>query len=173
MSKVLLFSILFVLPAFFSLAQSSEALDEKNGFQDILMLSSARNNKKLEFKKDLDHEKVPLRQVQYYEAAKGEYESIGTVKIKSLEVWAYQDQVFQIRVLTEQDTDLYKGLRQLFGKPDYSIREDLYYWSGNKVRLSYRAESKSRLELIYFSQLLDDILKQEKKEEINSIADDF
>lgn len=168
-----LLTLSFVFSALFSQAQSVEALDEKNGFQDIMMLSSARNNTKLEFKKDVDHEKVLKSPVQYYEAAKGEYEKIGTVKVKSLEVWAYQDQIFQIRVETVQDPDLYKGLRQLFGKPNYSIREDLYYWSGEKLRLSYQAESKSRLELIYFSHYLDDILKQEKKEEINDIADDF
>lgn len=167
------FTLLFVFLGLYAQAQSVEALDDKNGFQDITMLSSARNNIKLEYQKDVDHEKVPNAQVQYYEAAKGEYKSIGTVKVKSLEVWAYKDQIFQIRLEAVQDPDLYKGLRQLFGKPHYSIREDLYYWSGKNLRLSYRAESKNRLEMIYFSHKLEDILKQEKKEEINSIADDF
>ncbi|MFW5760129.1 MAG: hypothetical protein ACOCXH_04010 [Cyclobacteriaceae bacterium] len=167
------FTVSFIFSVLIGYAQSADELDKKNGFQDITMLSSPRNNIKLEYVKDVAHERVPLSQVQYYQAAKREYKKIGSVNIKSLEVWAYKDQIFQIRVVTEQDPDLYKGLRQLFGTPDYSIREDLYYWSGKKVRLSYQAESKSRLELIYFSHLLDDILKSEKNEEIDNIADDF
>jgi len=172
MFKALIIPV-FLFVTVFAQAQSAADLDKKNGFQDITMLSSAKGNIKLEFQKDVDHEKVPKSQVQYYEAAKGEYKTIGTVKIHSLEVWAYDDQIFQIRVITKQDPDLYKGLRQVFGKPAYSIREDLYYWSGEKVNLTYQAVDKNKLELVYFSQLLDDILKNEKKEEINSIANDF
>jgi hypothetical protein len=172
MSKSLFIPV-FLFIIVFAQAQSAEDLDKKNGFQDIILLSSAKGNVKLEFQKDVDHEKVPHSQVQYYEAGKGEYETIGTVKIKSLEAWAYDDQIFQIRVITKQDPDLYKGLRQVFGKPAYSVREDLYYWSGEKVYLTYQAVDKNKLELVYFSKLLDDILKNEKKEEIDDIANDF
>ena len=152
-------------------AQGVEELDLRNGFQDIEMLSLASKNKGITFKKNVAHEKVP--EAQLHVPVKGYYEQIGSVKIREFEVLSYKDKIFQIRILVSQDPDLYKGLTQLFGKPEYSIRQDHYYWSGEKLKLTYRSHGKKNLEMIYFSHQLKDILEGEKKAEIDDIANDF
>ena len=152
-------------------AQSPEKLDEKNGFQDIILMSDVTSNKKLEYDKDVNHPKAG--KVALYTPVKGEYKTIGDIKIKDLEVKAYKNRIFEIRVLTEQDPNLYRGLQKLFGKPVYSIRDNHYTWGGESVSLSYRAYNKRTLELVYYAYQLEDLLKQDKKEKIESIADDF
>lgn len=171
MIKLLVTGFLFCIILHSTFAQSVENLDKKNGFQDILLMSDVKSYKHLIFDENIAHEKVI--EAQRYLPEKGYYENIGTVKIKSLEVVAYKDNIFEIHILTEQDPDLYKGLKKVFGKPEYSVREDLYYWSGKNVRLTFTSHSKKRLSLSYYSYQIDSLLKEEKAEEIESIADDF
>ena len=145
-------------------AQSAKNLDEKYGFQDIILMTDVSNNKKLEYDKESDHSKAG--KVDLYKPVKGEYETIGDIKIKELVVKAYKNKIFEIMVLTEQDPNLYRGLQKLFGKPAYSIRENHYTWGGEKVSLSFRAYNKKTLELVYYAYQLEDLLKEEKQEKI-------
>lgn len=171
MVSKLLFTF-FLLISHLSWAQGLEELEKRNGFKDIKLLSSASSYEGLELKKeDVSHETFPNSTL--YTAKKGYYESIGKLKIYDLEVMAYKDSIFQITVITEKDPNLYKGMKKLFGEPEYAYGSERYYWSTEKLKLAYGSHSRNKIQMVYFSHLMVEKRKQEKKQVVENIADDF
>lgn len=163
--------LLFFMPQV-CCSQGLEELEKRNGFKDIKLLSSAANYEGLELKKEgIDHETFPNSSM--YIAKKGHYETIGNLKIYDLEVFAYKDSIYQINVITEKDPNLYKGMKKLFGEPEFAYGTESYYWGTEKLRLSYSSHSKNKIEMVYFSHLMVEKRKQEKKEVVEEIVDDF
>ena len=152
-------------------AQSVAELDKRNGFQDIKMASAVSEYEGLEYKKDVQDKVFP--QAQLYVAKKGYYTSIGSLKIYDLEVKTYKGDIFEIRIITEKDPKLYKGLKQIYGEPEYSYRAGETQWNSKNIRLSYIPHSKRKMEMVYFSHIVSARLKEEKKKKIEEIADDF
>lgn len=151
-------------------AQNKE-LDKRNGFKDIKLNSKASSYEGLEFKKDVNDKLFP--EASLYMPKKGFYETIGGKKIHSLTVKTYRGDIFEIKVIINKDPDLYKGLKKNFGDPKYDLRKEEYYWSAEKLRLSYASLSKSKIVMTYFSFPMKAKLKEDKKKEIETIADDF
>ena len=155
-----------------SKAQGIEELEKRNGFKDIKLTSRVSDYEGLELKKDgVDHETFPNSTI--YTPKKGHYESIGVLKIYELEVYAYKDSIYQIKVITEKDPKLYKGMKKLFGEPEYGYRSEVYYWSSPNLKLQYGSHSKNKIEMVYFSYKMVEKRKQEKKQVVEEIADDF
>ncbi len=153
------------------LGQDQSALDTKKGFKDIVLDSDASQYPGLVYKKSESHDKFP--EVDIYERNKAHYEDIGGVKIRSMEVVTYKGYIYQINLTTDNDTKLYKGLKKIYGEPKYSVRFDRYVWDGKKLKLSYRANKKGRLEFVYTSYEVPLRLKQEKEAAIEDVASDF
>lgn len=152
-------------------SQSIEELDKRNGFKDIQVNTSVLDYAGLEFDKDDEHPYYQL--IKVYKAKKGEYESIGSIKIYDLKVLTYRDSVFRIVVTTEKNPDLYKALKSTFGEPEYHLRNKFHHWTGKNLRLSYIPVGKDKLELTYESFLMKDKLKEDEEEEIEEIMSDF
>lgn len=152
-------------------AQGVEELDRRNGFKDIKMASNVTAYEGLEFKKDIEDEVFP--EAQLYTARKGHYESIGTLKIYDLEVKVYKDSIFEIKVITEKDANLYKGLKKAFGEPEFAYRANKYYWQTERLKLLYGSHSNNKIEMVYRSFLMSDKLKEDKKQVVEEIVDDF
>jgi len=168
--KIWLLLVLFV-PTMLS-AQGLEELEKRNGFKDIKLVSSVSSYEGLELKKEeVDDETFPKSTL--YTAKKGFYESIGKLKIYELEVLAYKDSIYQIKVITEKDPNLYKGMKKLFGEPEYAYGREQYYWNTDKLKLAYGSHSRNKIEMIYFSYLMVEKRKQEKKQVVEDIVDDF
>jgi len=152
--------------------QGIEELDKRNGFKDIKLLSSASEYEGLELDKtEVDDETFPNTSI--YNAKKGYYESIGNLKIHDLEVFAYKDSIYKIIVITEKDPKLYKGMKKLFGEPEYAYGTERYYWNTDKLKLAYSSHSRNKIEMEYFSYLMVEKRKQEKKQAVEEIVDDF
>lgn len=151
-------------------AQNAE-LDRRNGFKDIKLNSQVSAYDGLELKKSVNDKTFP--EAELYMPKKGFYETIGGKKIHSLTVKTYKGDIFEIKVIVSKDADLYKGLKKNFGDPKFDLRKDEYYWATEKLRLSYASLSKSKIVMTYWSYPVHQKLKDNKKKEIEAIADDF
>lgn len=153
-------------------AQGIEELEKRNGFKDIKLTSLVTDYEGLELKKEgVEDETFPNSTI--YTPKKGYYETIGVLKIYDLEVYAYKDSIYQIKVVTEKDPKLYKGMKKLFGEPEYGYRSEVYYWASPILKLEYTSHSKNKIEMRYFSHLMVQKRKEEKKQVVEEIADDF
>lgn len=165
------FVILFLIISGNLPAQSSEELDRRNGFKDIKMASNVNAYEGLEYKKDIEDRVFP--EAKLYTAKKGYYESIGGLKIFDLEVKVYKDSIFEIKVITEKDPNLYKGLKKAFGEPEFAYRSNKYYWQSDRLKLLYGSHSNNKIEMVYWSYEMNKKLKAEKKQVVEEIVDDF
>lgn len=165
------FVILFLIISGNLLAQGSEELDRRNGFKDIKMASDVTAYEGLEYKKDIEDNVFP--EAKLYTPKKGHYENIGSLKIYDLEVKVYKDSIFEIKVITEKDPNLYKGLKKAFGEPEFAYRSNQYYWQSERLKLSYSSHSNNRIEMVYRSYEMNEKLKEEKKQVVEEIVDDF
>jgi len=164
--------LILIFSAFTVFGQGLEELDKRNGFKDIKLMSSASSYEGLELDKtEVEDETFPNTSI--YTAKKGYYESIGKLKIHDLEVYAYKDSIYKIIVITEKDPNLYKGMKKLFGEPEYAYGTERYYWNTDKLKLAYTSHSRNKIEMEYFSFLMVEKRKQEKKQVVEEIADDF
>ncbi|MTI22905.1 hypothetical protein E1176_17870 [Fulvivirga sp. RKSG066] len=165
--------LLFILLPTIVYGQGVEELEKRNGFKDIKLTSSVSAYEGLELKKDDVNIDETFPNSTLYTAKKGHYESIGKLKIYDLEVYAYKDSIYQINVVTEKDPNLYKGMKKLFGEPKYGYRSEVYYWSTDKLKLEYGSHSKNKIAMTYYSHLMVEKRKEEKKQVVENIADDF
>ena len=152
-------------------AQGVEELDKRNGFKDIKMTSPVSSYEGLEYKKDVEDE--VFANAKLYVPKKGHYESIGNIKIHELEVMTYKDSIYKIRVVTNKDPNLYKGLKKAFGEPEYAYRSNKYFWNTENLVLTYVSHSKSKIEMVYFSYVMQRRAKEDKKQVVEDIVDDF
>ncbi|MDH5396573.1 MAG: hypothetical protein OEX02_00395 [Cyclobacteriaceae bacterium] len=153
--------------------QSVEELDKRNGFKDIKLNSEITQYDELEFKKKIKDEVFP--DAKLYVNKKGSYTTIGNIPVIGVEVSTYKDRIFQIRVETDKNTNLYKGLATAFGEGSWSLRKKAYVWSAENLSLVFRSVGKNKesLELIYYSYVMVRERKEEKKEYVREVSDDF
>ena len=154
-----------------SLAQSTKELDKRNGFKDIKLATEIKQYEGLEYKEDITNE--AFKKLSVYTKKKGYYESIGSIKIREVEVLAYKGEVYKITVITEKNPKLYNGLKKAFGEATFSYRNDNYYWSTDNITLTFGNKAKTKLKLEYTSHIMKRRLKEDKKEEIEDISQDF
>ncbi|MEQ8424402.1 MAG: hypothetical protein RIA63_06810, partial [Cyclobacteriaceae bacterium] len=145
----LLYTITFFLFQLTSIAQDDSELAKRNGFKDIQLGMPVDSVKGIKFKKDI-LEKNEF-QAALYEVDNPEYESIGEVKVKKLELKTYKGLVYQIDVITQKDTRLMKGMEKAYGKPKYILPTDSYNWTADSLSLTFKDHSKREIKLTYRS----------------------
>jgi len=163
--------LILILSTTFCLAQSRENLEQKGGFQDIKLGTSPKSNQNLEFKKDYELEEIPLAYL--YTPVKGAYERIGDIKVHSLEVWSFEDKIYEINIVTENDPRVFQGLEKAFGKAGYEIASDSYIWRTDDLKLSFKKYKRSKLQMVYHSNHIGRWVRESKAEKIESVAEDF
>ena len=154
-----------------TLAQDIAELDRRNGFKDLKLGTPIDSVKGASFKKDIkEKNEFP---VKLYEIQNPEYESIGEVKVKKVEVKTYKDLVYEIVVITNKDTRLMKGMERSFGKPTYILVTDTYNWKTDNLSLTFKDHSKKELRLTYRCYPILKMMQDDKGRKIDDIADDF
>ena len=152
-------------------AQNISELEKRNGFKDIklgMVIDSVKGFKlKKEFK-ELNQFPAKLYSVEH-----PDYEKIGEVAISKVEVKTYKDLVYEIAVETDKDPRLMKALESLYGKADYDIKNETYFWKGNHVSLKFRSAGKHHLEMVYGSYTIYKMMKEDKNKKVDDIANDF
>jgi hypothetical protein len=66
-----------------------------------------------------------------------------------------------------------KALESLYGKADYDVKNDTYFWKTEDLILKFQSEGKNRLELLYISYKLHRTMKEDKNKKVEDIANDF
>jgi hypothetical protein len=165
----LIFPFLLII-VIYAKGQNPE-LESRNGFKDIklgMMIDSIRG---IKFKKELkENNEFP---VKVFSVDNPLYASIGEVTVNKVELKTYKDQVYQIHLVADKDTRLMKALESIYGKAEYDIKRETYFWKGQTLILKFRSHSKSQLEMTYTSYLIQKQMKDDKGKKVQAIADDF
>ncbi len=153
------------------IGQELTELDKKNGFKDIYLAYPVDSIKGTKLKKEFKEKHNVMAKL--YEVDNPDYASVGSVAVKKIELKAYEGLIYEIRVVTDKDPKLMKGLEQIYGPAFYNVRSATYTWSGVNVGLTFIANSKKTLELVYYSSIVDKMMREVKNEKIKEVADDF
>lgn len=167
--KRTLFLISFLLTI--SGAYSQSELEKRNGFKDIKLATPVDSIKGIKFKKDF--KEADEFEARLYEVEHEAYTSIGEVSIKKLELKSYKGLIYEITVVTPKDQRLMKALESIYGKSEYDIKAETYFWKAPDIVLSFRAHSKHQLEMVYTSLSVKAMMKADKAKKVEAIADDF
>jgi hypothetical protein len=154
-----------------AMGQDAQELDRRNGFKDIQLgqtVDSIAGVKLLKEFKEKDEFSAKLYSVKDHA-----YERIGEVKVHKVELKTYSDQIYEIRVVAAKDPRLMKALESLYGKADYDIKNDTYFWKTDNLILKFQTEGRNKLTMLYISYNLHERMKEDKSKKVDAIADDF
>lgn len=153
------------------LSQNISELDKRNGFKNIRLgepVDSVNGTKLVKEFKEKDEFPAKL-----YSIDNPDYERIGEVKVHKVELKTYQDLIYEIRVVASKDPRLMKALESLYGKADYDLKNDTYFWKTDNLILKFQSEGRNKLELLYISYGLHQRMKEDKSKKVDDIANDF
>lgn len=152
-------------------SQDLTELDKRNGFKDIKLGYPIDSVKGFKLQKEFkEKDEYPAK---LYEVEHPNYEKIGDVKINKVELKTYKELIYEIKVVTNKDPRLMKALESLYGKADYDIKNDTYFWKTDNLVLKFQSEGKNRLQLLYISYGLHKTMKEDKDQKVDDIANDF
>jgi hypothetical protein len=152
-------------------AQKITELERRNGFKDIKLGMPIDSLEGARFKKDFkEQNEFPARLFTVDHPA---YARIGEVDVNKVEVKTYKDLIYQIHIVTDKDPRLMKALESIYGKSDYDLKRETYFWKGQDIILKFRSYSKNELEMIYTSFQVLGLMKEDKGKKVQDIADDF
>lgn len=151
--------------------QDISQLEKRKGFKDIklgMVVDSLRGIKlKKEFK---EKDEFPAK---LYTVEHADFASIGEVKVDRIEVKAYKDLLYEISVVTSKDTRLMKALESIYGKADYDMKTEVYFWRTDNMVLKFKSHGRNHLELLYTSYAIHKMMKADKDRKVDDIANDF
>lgn len=146
-------------------------LERRNGFKDIKLGAVIDSVKGVKFKKDIKEKEI--YPAKLYTVEHSDYAKIGEVKINRIEVKAYNSLIYEISVVTDKDPRLMKALESVYGKAEYDIKNQIYFWKGEGILLRFRENGKHHLEMIYTSPTVAKMMKADKEKKVEDIANDF
>jgi hypothetical protein len=158
--------------AFVAAGQDIAELERRNGFKDLKLgmhIDSVKGEKKLkkEFKEQGEFPSY------LYSVQGPDYESIGEIAVKKVEIKTYKDLVYQIDVVTDKDPRLMKALESVYGSADYDMKRETYFWKGETLILKFQSYSRNQLAMMYSSYRVLRMMKEDKGKKVEDIADDF
>ena len=168
MQKLVLFLVVISANCF---GQDISALDKRNGFKNIRLGEQVDSTMGAKFLKDFkEKDEYPAK---LYTINHPDYETIGEVKIHKVELKTYQDLIYEIKVIASKDPRLMKALESLYGKADYDLKNDTYFWKTDNLILKFQSEGRNRLGLLFVSYGLHQRMKDDKSKKVDDIANDF
>ena len=167
--SILIAMLLFMVSPL--LAQHNAELDKRNGFKDIKLGTPVDSIVGISLKGEITNKEEQISKV--YKVDHPNYKKIGEVVVDDLELTAYKGLISTIKVLTLKDTRLMKGMELALGKAEWDLRNEQYFWRGQNLILTFKSVEKDKIELTYTSFPLIQKMKEDKKKEVEDIADDF
>jgi hypothetical protein len=169
MTKILCLAV-GVMLSILTWAQESE-LEKKHGFKDLRLESEVDSIEGVKAKREFkEKDEFPAT---LYELDHPDYKKIGEVKIKEIELKAYKGLLYEIRVQVERDPRIMKGLEMQFGKAEYDMKNETYFWKAPSLILKFRQAGKNSLELLYSSIVIHKMMKDDKQKKVEDISNDF
>ena len=165
------FLILFLFMFSHSFSQELSELEKRNGFKDIKLGSLIDSVKGFKLKKEFkERDEYPAK---LYVVEHADYEKIGEVKIHKIELKTYKDLIYEINVITAKDERLMKALESLYGKSEYDMKNETYFWKTDNLILKFKSEGKHRLQMLYVSYGVHKMMRDDKDKKVDDIANDF
>jgi hypothetical protein len=169
--KRLLALIILIYIGHSSYGQKIAELDRRNGFKELklgMVIDSVVGFKlKKEFKEKEEFD------AKLFAIENPALATIGEVAVNKVEAKTYKDLIYQIHVVTDKDPRIMKALESIYGVADYDMKRETYFWRGQNLILKFRSYSKSQLEMIYTSFPVLAMMKTDKHQKVQDIADDF
>src|SRR5687768_18522055 len=152
-------------------SQNLSELDKRNGFKDIKLGSAIDSIKGFKLKKEFkERDEYPAK---LYEVEHVGYEKIGEVKVYKVELKTYKDLIYEINVIVDKDERLMKALESLYGKSDYDMKNETYFWKTDSLILKFKSQGKHRLQMLYVSYNVHKMMREDKDKKVDDIANDF
>ncbi len=170
MKQSFIYLALFFLSGL-AVAQNSAELEKRNGFKDIKLGTPIDSIKGATFKSEATNREGQLSKI--YLVDHPNYKNIGDVIVEAVELTTYKGLIYIIKVLTVKDTRLMKGMELALGKSEWDLRNEQYFWKSENLILTFKAVEKDKIELTYTSFPVLKKMKDDKKKEVENIADDF
>lgn len=153
------------------ISQDIQELERRMGFKDIKLGADISTIEGAEFKKEFKNKEDVSAKL--YRVVHKNYESIGDIKVRSLELNVYRHKIYEIVVVTDKDPRLMKSLEEAFGRAEYNVRSDSYIWLAESLSLSFTSRSKKELEMVYRSASVIKQMKEDKRKDIKKLSSDF
>ena|SRR5688572_15240076 len=167
LTALLLFSLISVT----AYSQNVAELEKRNGFKDIQLGMPIDSVKGFKLKKEFkERDEFPAK---LYEVENTAYEKIGEVKITKVELKTYKDLIYEINVIANKDERLMKALESLYGKSEYDMKNETYFWKGENLILKFKSEGKNKLQMLYVSYGIHKMMREDKDKKVDDIANDF
>lgn len=154
-----------------SFSQDLAELEKRHGFKNIKLEAPVDTITGYKFKKDIK-EKEEF-DAKLYSVDHPDYKSIGEVKIRDIEVKTYKNMIYEISVVADKDPRLMKALESLFGKSEYDLKNETYFWKTENLILKFKQQGKHHIEMLYSSFVVQKKMKDDKKQKVDDIANDF
>jgi hypothetical protein len=171
MVRLVLLIVLFVSQFGQAKAQGTSELEKRNGFKDIKLGTPVDSVRGVRFKKDF--KEIDEFDAKLYEVVHDDYNKIGEVDVKAVELKAYRGLIYEISVVTVKDPRVMKALESIYGQAEYDIKRETYFWKSESVTLKFRSHSKNTLEMTYNSAPVRKMMKEDKAKKVEAIANDF
>lgn len=169
--RLVLIFLPLILWSGLSHAQNSAELEKRNGFKDIKLGNPVDSIKGAVFKSESTNKEGQLSKI--YQVDNPAYKNIGDIIVENVELTTYKGLIYIIKVLTVKDTRLMKGMELALGKSEWDLRNEQYFWKSENLILTFKAVEKDKIELTYTSFPVLKKMKDDKKKEVENIADDF
>ncbi|HKZ36506.1 MAG TPA: hypothetical protein VJ184_02570, partial [Chryseolinea sp.] len=144
-----LLNLLLLIVSCNCVCQNLGELDKRNGFKNIKLGSVIDSVKGFKLKKEFkERDEYPAK---LYEVEHPDYEKVGEVKVSKVELKTYKDLVYEINVIVEKDSRLMKALESLYGKAEYDMINETYFWKTDNMILKFKSEGRQKLQMLYIS----------------------
>jgi hypothetical protein len=151
--------------------QDISQLEKRNGFKDIKLGMIVDSLRGVKFKKEIKEKgEFPAK---LYAVEHPDFANVGEVKVDHIEIKAYKDFLYEISVVTQKDTRLMKALESLYGKAEYDMKTEVYFWRTENMVLKFKSHGHRHLELLYTSYAVHKMMKADKNQKVDDIANDF
>jgi len=170
MGKFLL-SVLLLIVSSNSICQNLGELDKRNGFKDIKLGSVIDSIKGFKLKKEFkEKDEYPAK---LYEVEHPDYEKVGEIKVSKVELKTYKDLIYEINVIADKDSRLMKALESLYGKAEYDMINETYFWKTDNLILKFKSEGRQKLQMLYISYGVHKLMREDKSKKVDDISNDF
>lgn len=151
--------------------QGLDELERRNGFKDIKLGIPVDSIKGIVLEKEFkERNEFPAN---LYRVENEAYASIGEVKVSRVELKTYKGTIYEIGVWTDKDPRLMKALESLYGRADFDMKNETYFWKTANIVLKFRSDGKNKLALTYISPPVHKSMKGDKDKKVDDIANDF
>jgi hypothetical protein len=66
-----------------------------------------------------------------------------------------------------------KASESLYGKSEYDMKNETYFWKSDNLILKFKSEGKHKLQMLYVSYGVHKKMRADKEKKVDDIANDF